>query len=112
VEADVTSPLQFQHAETLHHPDGGNWSKTRHEAEASWSTPNGPGRYRIWHVQSLGGGYYSVVRLKPATGTLNGRALRFSGQSLATVVCSMTEAVAIAERDNARLLAQLGRRRR
>jgi hypothetical protein len=102
------SHLQFQHVGTLHHPAGGYWSKAKYEAEASWSTPHGPGRYRIWHEQSWRGGYYSVVRLKPSTGAakLNGRPLKFSGHSLRTVVSTMNEAVAIAERDNTQLCGE------
>lgn len=101
----MTSRLEWNHAGTLHHPDGGLWSKTKHEAEASWSTPLGPGRYRIWHTDSWRGGYYSVVRLTPSAGIskLTRSPLKFSGRSLKTVVCSMAEAVAIAEADNNRM---------
>jgi hypothetical protein len=81
---------------------------TKHEAQASWRTPHGPGRYRIWHQQSWRGDYYSVVRLKPSTGAskLNGRPLKFSGYSLKTVVCTWGEAVAIAERDDVQLCGE------
>jgi hypothetical protein len=96
-----TPRLQFHIAGTLHHPDGGDWSKRRWEVEASWRTPLGPGRYRIWHEQSWRGSYYRVVRLKPSTGIskLTNSALKFSGHSLADVVHDMEKAVAIAEAD-------------
>ena len=100
-----TPRLQWQHAGTLYHPDGGDWSKTKHEAEATWRTPHGPGRYRIWHESSIrGGGYcYSVVRLKPSTGTLNGHPRKFSGYLLEDAAFTMAQAMAIAEADNVRL---------
>jgi hypothetical protein len=99
---NATPRLQFHIAGTQYHPNGGLWSKTKYEAEAS----RPPFRYRIWHASSWRGGYYSVVRLKPSIGTskLTKSPLKFSGYSLRTVVCTIEEAVAIAEADNARLV--------
>ena len=50
----------------------------KYEAQASWSTPQGPGRYRIWsRVGDVYGGNhrFDVVRLKPSTG-----AFKFNGR--------------------------------
>src|SRR5215510_4279160 len=100
----IETRLQWEDAGTLYYPDGGSWSKTRREAEASWSTPLGPGRYRIARVESRNGGYWEVVRLRPSNSTFkfNGKPRRFSGYGLGNPV-NMEEAMAIAERDNARL---------
>jgi hypothetical protein len=97
--------MQFQRIKTLYGPDGGaHWSKTKDEAVASWSTPLGPGRYRIWREWSwradLG---YTVVRLTPSAGTFNGKPRKFSGYSLTKHgVRTKAEAIAIAEADNIR----------
>jgi hypothetical protein len=100
--------LQWGAPKTLYHPDGGGWSKTSWEAEASWSTPLGPGRYRISHTS--GGrdgdyGFYDVVRLKPTTSVFkfNGKPRKFHGYSLGSAQ-GQTAAQAIAERDNAKLV--------
>jgi hypothetical protein len=101
--------LQWHNAGTLTHPDatGASWHKTKWEAEASWSTPHGPGRYRIW-CEDSSTVIWSVVRLKPSTGTLpGGKPRKFSGYNLSIRrVRDMQEAMAIAERDNARLSQQ------
>jgi hypothetical protein len=107
--------LQWQRVETLYHPDGGDWSKTKHEAVATWSTPLGPGRYRIWRVDSWNGGYFTVVRLKPSNGTFLGHPKKFSGYALPVAVTTMAAATAAAEADNTRLCSathKTGTRRR
>jgi hypothetical protein len=101
-----TPRLQFQRMETLYHPDGGDWSKTRWEAEASWSTPLGKGRYRISEERSWrGSGGLDVIRLTPTTAVLKGsnKPRKWHGYNIRTVTSdNVNEAVTIAEADNAK----------
>jgi hypothetical protein len=105
-----TPRLQWRHAGVLCHPGGSDYNKTKHEAEASWSTLGKRGRYLIWHWHQQKWRGYSVVRLKPLIGmsTPNGRSWEFSGYSLATPVGTFNEAAAIAEQDNRRLVNEWG----
>jgi len=103
-----TARLQFQQAETLYHPEGlGSWSKTRWEAEASWSTPLGKGRYRISEESDWRGSCgIDVIRLKPTNSVwkYSNKPRKWNGHKLDTVHSGeFKKAVAIAEADNARL---------
>jgi hypothetical protein len=90
--------------------DGYFWADIDHkyEAQATWATPEGPGRYRIWRRTALN--CFDVVRLKPTARTaakgFGARAdqpLKFSGRALASGVRSFAEAKVIAEADDAKL---------
>ena len=106
---NVSPCLQWHYAGNRGGDYFANITKVEHkyEAQASWSTPQGSGRYRIWSRPGdvYGGNhFYEVVRLKPSIGAwkFNGRLLKFSGRALGRAH-TMAEAEAIAEADNARL---------
>jgi hypothetical protein len=95
--------LQFEHVKTLHHPDGGSWSKSIWEAEASWSTPLGKGRYRISEERDWRGSCgLDVIRLKPTNAVWKGgKPRKWHGYRLDTVRSDHFEkAIAVAEADD------------
>jgi hypothetical protein len=90
--------------------DGYAWASIdyKYEAQATWTTPEGPGRYRIWRRTALN--CFDVVRLKPTSrtaakgfGARRDQPLKFFGRALASGVRSFAEAKAIAEADDAKL---------
>jgi hypothetical protein len=89
-------PLQWQYAGSRDVTYSiGTRTEHKHEAQAAWITARGPGRYRIWQRGSV----YAVMRLKP----LAADPQKFSARLLVFKAPTWEAAVAIAERDNARL---------
>jgi hypothetical protein len=92
---------------TLYHPEGGDWQKTRWEAEASWSTPLGKGRYRISEESnSRGSCGIDVIRLTPTASVWkdNKKPRKWHGYKIDTVYGGeFNKALAVAEADNAKL---------
>jgi len=101
-----TPRLKFERMETLYHPDGGSWTKIMWEAEASWSTPLGKGRYRISEESSWSGSCgLDVIRLTPTNSVWkdNKKPRKWHGYKIDTVHSGeFNKAIAIAEADDAK----------